>query len=330
MDDSTKDVKTLMEREADKAPPPRGLDQRTVRRARLMRARLLISSLLGVTVLAGGAAVGVRAVANGDGAVPDPASTEASDGDIRHEDGELGLAITIPDEWSIEWTKIDGERGLFFGTSDFDLSHDFCEGGGALEDLPAAGAFIWLYEFDAGAPPRSTYELKHGSQRAYPGAECHETFRFNFTDNGRSFSSWIALGKDSSQRLEDDVEDALNTIEVEPPEGYQAPTYDFAGMEQALEGRGFEVRALTPQETGEVSATEEEVRQSSAEEPGGEIVAIHLAAFTSDAESLESLKLDERPVYVVETTGHETGNCFYLYDTKTAERLLGICFFADR
>lgn len=329
MDDTARGVKAPLEEEAAKAPSPRGLDQRMVRRARFMRGGVLFSWVLGVTVLAGGVAVGVDAVTKDGNGLPGPASTEGPN--IRHHDDELGLAITIPSGWNIEWADIDGERGLFFGTEDLDLNHDFCETGGALEDLSEDGAFIWLYEFDAlGVPPRSTYEIEPGSQRPYPSSECHETFRFNFTDNGRSFSSWIALGQESSEQLKNDVEAALNTIEVKPPDGYQPPTYDFAGMERALEERGFEVRALTSQETGEVTATEEEVRQRSAAEPGGEIVAIHLAAFTSDAETAKALDLDERPVYVVETTGHETGNCFYLYDTKTAERLLGICFFADR
>jgi hypothetical protein len=34
--------------------------------------------------------------------------------------------------------------------------------------------------------------------------------------------------------------------------------------------------------------------------------------------------------YVVETSGHLTGNCLTLYDANSAEQYLAACFFGDR
>ena len=42
------------------------------------------------------------------------------------------------------------------------------------------------------------------------------------------------------------------------------------------------------------------------------------------------IEVTHRLSYIVETTGHATGNCFTLYDASTGEQYLAACFYGGR
>jgi hypothetical protein len=50
----------------------------------------------------------------------------------------------------------------------------------------------------------------------------------------------------------------------------------------------------------------------------------------SPTEDGDVLQLDHVLTYVVETTGHATGNCISLFGASTARAILGACFFPER
>lgn len=120
---------------------------------------------------------------------------------------------------------------------------------------------------------------------------------------------------------------------VELPSGLPPP-YDFAGVRDALRSRGTVLSLPTRNEVvgagispaAAVARMPAEVARSYPGE-GARIVSIHLALVDM---ADPHITITHRLSYVVETTGHTTGNCFTFYDADTAEQSVAACFFAGR
>jgi hypothetical protein len=109
-----------------------------------------------------------------------------------------------------------------------------------------------------------------------------------------------------------------------------AASYDFDGVTAALAGRSIVLRAPTATEAARAMPAASFgplLDRQMATEPQAEIVSVHLAV--ADVESAR-LQLDSVLAFVVETTGHQNGNCISLYDATSAAPILGACFFAGR
>jgi hypothetical protein len=113
-----------------------------------------------------------------------------------------------------------------------------------------------------------------------------------------------------------------------------APPYDFAGVRDALGERATILSVPTPEEVGHAHVSPDAflvrlpttVTQSY---PGErvQVVSVHLAVVDATDPHIE---VTHRLSYVVETTGHATGNCFTLYDASTGEQYLAACFYSGR
>ena len=115
---------------------------------------------------------------------------------------------------------------------------------------------------------------------------------------------------------------------VDPPGGIASP-YDFAGVSTALHERGLELSAPTHAEAMRAMAPAVFVAKVRAEAVGqsANVVSVHLAIVSSAS---ELLPLDHVDVYVVETTGYETGNCISLFDAVTGRDMTDACFYPER
>ena len=126
--------------------------------------------------------------------------------------------------------------------------------------------------------------------------------------------------------------DAALTL-IAPPGGLPPP-YDFAGVRSALRGRGTTLSAPTTAEIEDAKMSPNAflarlpaIVAGSYPGDAAQVVSVHLAIVdTIDPRFTVTRRLS----YVVETTGHATGNCFTLYDASTAGQFLAACFFSDR
>jgi hypothetical protein len=120
---------------------------------------------------------------------------------------------------------------------------------------------------------------------------------------------------------------------VAPQAPLPAP-YDFPGIQRVLADRGTMLSPPTRDALGRARVAPEAFAQGAlrilaALYPGEtvEIVSIHVAFVDIDD---PRFPIRRRLSYVVETTGHSTGNCFALIDADTGDGYLEACFYADR
>ena len=110
------------------------------------------------------------------------------------------------------------------------------------------------------------------------------------------------------------------------------PPYDWAGVRQALHPRGLILEPPTEPEAARASVDLAHllaaVERHLADDPGTAIVGVHLGLVTSENE--RGLELTRQLVYVVETTGHATGNCIELWSASGDGSILGACFYPNR
>ncbi|HYN35864.1 MAG TPA: hypothetical protein VEV82_02705 [Actinomycetota bacterium] len=221
MDNNERDIRRFLETEAERAPKPTSIAAATVRRARHKRVGLLISAILGVTVLTASVAVGVTALRDDEPRISpaDPDQTPTPDEASRtHSDDKLGLTITTPAEWTVEMPEGVQSTVLRGGNFAFDSSRGFCTKGDPLTTLPVHGVFFWMYEFDSpDATPRpQSFTLEEESFNPYEGSGCILTYRIKFSDSSRNFVIHVAFGAEVSDTLRGEVLDALDSIEVQP------------------------------------------------------------------------------------------------------------------
>lgn len=222
MDSNERDFRRFLETEAERAPKPTPIPATTVRSARLKRAGLLTSSILGLAILTAGVAVGVTAFRN-DTPPVSPANPEQTPtprrASMTHRNDQLGLSITTPAEWAIQWSEPPQSTALYGATYAFDRGNGFCGKQGLLTTLPADGAFFWMFELDRPvAPPRpEPFAFDNKSFASYEGSGCVPTYRIGiFSDSGRDFIIHAAFGADASTALRGEVLQALDSLEVEP------------------------------------------------------------------------------------------------------------------
>lgn len=118
------------------------------------------------------------------------------------------------------------------------------------------------------------------------------------------------------------------------PRGDLAPPYNFAGMRDALGERATILSVPTPEEVGHARVSPDAFRArlptivaQSYPGEGAQVVSVHLAVVDVNNPRIE---VKHRLSFVVETTGHATGNCFTLYDASTGEQYLAACFYSGR
>ena len=119
------------------------------------------------------------------------------------------------------------------------------------------------------------------------------------------------------------------------PRGELAPPYNFAGVRDALGERATILSVPTPDEVGHARVSADAflaglpttIAQSYPGE-GAQVVSVHRAVV--DVNDPHIFEVKHRLSYVVETTGHATGNCFTLYDASTGEQYLAACFYSRR
>lgn len=124
--------------------------------------------------------------------------------------------------------------------------------------------------------------------------------------------------------------DQAEPIQLEP--GVALPTpYDWDGVRDALAPRGLQLEIPSPEARAEERLTARQaleiVREEYAAEVGVTIVSLHLATVTS---ANERLPLSGELMYVAESTGHATGNCFTLVGAADGEPVIGACFYPER
>jgi hypothetical protein len=124
--------------------------------------------------------------------------------------------------------------------------------------------------------------------------------------------------------------DQAEPIQLEPGIALPSP-YDWDGVRDALAPRGLQLEIPSAAERAEKRLTARQaleiVREEYAAEVGVTIVSLHLAEVTN---ANERLPLRNELMYVAESTGHETGNCFTLVGAADGEPVIGACFYPER
>lgn len=112
------------------------------------------------------------------------------------------------------------------------------------------------------------------------------------------------------------------------------PPYDIAGVLDALNRRMPIASVPTAEEaTGARISREVFIHRVPAlveisyPGEGAEAVSAHLVMVDVDDPHID---VDHRLAYVVETTGHATGNCFTMFDASTTVQFLASCFHSER
>ena len=118
------------------------------------------------------------------------------------------------------------------------------------------------------------------------------------------------------------------------PPGELPPPYDFAGIRDALGGRGTILSVPTADEIAQAGTSSAAflrdlagVVAESYPGEGARVVSVHVAVVDSDD---SRFPIEHRLSYVVETTGHETGNCITIFDANTEQPYMAACFFSAR
>lgn len=124
--------------------------------------------------------------------------------------------------------------------------------------------------------------------------------------------------------------DQTEPIQLEPGVALPSP-YDWDGVRDALAPRGLRLEipgaAARAEERLTARQALEIVTEEYAAEVGVTIVSLHLATVTSEN---ERLPLRGELMYVAESTGHDTGNCFTLVGAVDGEPVIGACFYPER
>jgi len=124
--------------------------------------------------------------------------------------------------------------------------------------------------------------------------------------------------------------DATEPVQLEPSVALPAP-YDWGGIRSALGPRGLVIEIPTDAEAAGAGLSPNQavdiVRAQYEEEPGVTLISLHLATVTNED---ERLPLSGVLMYVAESTGHDTGNCFTLVGADMGEPVIGACFYAER
>lgn len=111
------------------------------------------------------------------------------------------------------------------------------------------------------------------------------------------------------------------------------PPYDWDGVREALRPRGLVLERPTASEAARAIVDRDELlaaaEQHLADEPRATIVGVHLGVVTRQQDG-RGPQLTRELVYVVETTGHATGNCFDLWSATGEGSILGACFYPNR
>ena len=119
-------------------------------------------------------------------------------------------------------------------------------------------------------------------------------------------------------------------IQLEPGVALPSP-YDWDGVRDALAPRGLQLGIPSAAARAEDRLTAgqalEIVTEEYAAEVGVTIVSLHLATVTN---TNERLPLGNELMYVAESTGHATGNCFTLVGAADGEPVIGACFYPER
>jgi hypothetical protein len=112
------------------------------------------------------------------------------------------------------------------------------------------------------------------------------------------------------------------------------PPYDFAGVLDALNRRMPIASVPTAKEATGAGISREAfldglraLVEASYPGEGARAVSAHLVMVDVDDPHID---VDHRLAYVVETTGHATGNCFTMFDASTAVQFLASCFHSER
>lgn len=117
------------------------------------------------------------------------------------------------------------------------------------------------------------------------------------------------------------------------PESQLPAPYDWSGVQAALAPRGFELNEPAEEERRALTVHVDEAITTVLESFQAErasLVGVHLAAVSFHSERMEG-DLVRELMYVIETTGHDTGNCFTLLPaTQLDAPTIGACFYPNR
>lgn len=120
------------------------------------------------------------------------------------------------------------------------------------------------------------------------------------------------------------------SIQLEPSVALPFP-YNWDGVRDALAPRGAAIEIPSQEEAGGAKLSPSQaidiVRTQYEGESGVALISLHLANVTNDD---ERLPLSGELMYVAESTGHETGNCFTLVGADDGEPVIGACFYPQR
>jgi hypothetical protein len=121
-----------------------------------------------------------------------------------------------------------------------------------------------------------------------------------------------------------------------PPSASAAlpPPYDLGGVLAALNQRMSVANLPTAAERANAGIPQgafERAVHATVEHayPGDDADVVSINLLVIDIHD-PHITVDHRLAYVVETTGHATGNCFTMFDASTAEQFLASCFHGDR
>lgn len=125
---------------------------------------------------------------------------------------------------------------------------------------------------------------------------------------------------------------ANHQLQLWPDQPLPAP-YDWDGVREALRPRGLLLERPTEADAARVSVDVNDmltaVEQQLADEPRATMVSVHIGVVTREPDG-RGPQMTRELVYVVETTGHPTGNCFDLRSPTGEGSILGACFYSNR
>jgi hypothetical protein len=144
----------------------------------------------------------------------------SASGWTTHEDRDDAVRITTPEGWIWREDPVPnlGEPRILFATGTWDFPDGGeCGPNPALEDLPPAGAFVWLLEYRVPANlddfPRRPDHLALSGDPVLP--ECstaHPNELIRFRDGFRFLQFHVALGAAVTDETRRDVVDVLNSM----------------------------------------------------------------------------------------------------------------------
>jgi hypothetical protein len=144
--------------------------------------------------------------------------------DETHTDVNDGLSVTIPEAWTFHQDPsgpVDPKSVFGVGTWTFPKGGD-CAPTAAQAELPADGAFFFLYEYLGGGdpadfPPRPSHFQLDTSTLGHYECQVVPSYMIRFRDAGRLFQVHVAFGPQAYESLRPEVLRALDSIEVTAP-----------------------------------------------------------------------------------------------------------------